>query len=190
MANPTPSVRQRKPLATAEEPTTPTTTKDATTEASGTKTSKSRKHLESEDAYSPWVDVLRVVTFLVLASCGLSYLISGGETWFWGMKNPPNYLQVGWWKSQLVSTAVESGFIPSHYLRPICNPANFPSLFTRADPSTLPPQNWRRSTAMTRPSPSTSPSTGPSTMSLRIGARTALAVHTTTLPGVTLAGRT
>jgi len=61
-----------------------------------------KKRLQDEDAYSPYVDVLRVLTFLFLASCGLSYLISGGETFFWGMKNPPNYLKADWWKTKLV----------------------------------------------------------------------------------------
>ncbi len=57
---------------------------------------------DEDDEYSPWVDVLRVITFLVFASCALSYLISGGETFTWGMKHPPKYLQADWWKAKLV----------------------------------------------------------------------------------------
>lgn len=57
---------------------------------------------EEDDDYSPWVDILRVITFLIFASCALSYLISGGETFTWGMKHPPKYLQKEWWKAKLV----------------------------------------------------------------------------------------
>lgn len=49
-----------------------------------------------------WVDLARVLTFLLFASCGLSYLVSGGESFFWTMKVPPKYLRAEWWKSQLV----------------------------------------------------------------------------------------
>jgi len=59
---------------------------------------------EEDESTSVWVDVLRVITFLFLASCGLSYLISAGETYFWGMKNPPNYLTTRWWKLQIVGS--------------------------------------------------------------------------------------
>ncbi|KAH7040709.1 uncharacterized protein B0I36DRAFT_260107 [Microdochium trichocladiopsis] len=55
---------------------------------------------DDEDSYSPWLDILRVLSFLFLASCGLSYLVSGGETFFWGMKNPPKYLQKQYWAAQ------------------------------------------------------------------------------------------
>jgi hypothetical protein len=61
--------------------------------------SKATKHNDDE---SPWLDVLRVLTFLVVASCGLSYVISGGESYFWGVKHMPNYLRVDYWKSQFV----------------------------------------------------------------------------------------
>ncbi|KAI1358815.1 putative heme binding protein [Xylaria arbuscula] len=56
---------------------------------------------EEDDDYSPWIDVLRVISFLIFASCALSYLISGGETFTWGMKNPPKYLQKDWWKAKI-----------------------------------------------------------------------------------------
>ncbi|KAI0025637.1 putative heme binding protein [Xylariomycetidae sp. FL0641] len=56
---------------------------------------------DEDDDYSPWLDVLRVLSFLALASCGLSYLISGGDSFTWGIKQYPQYLQVDWWKQQL-----------------------------------------------------------------------------------------
>lgn len=68
----------------------------------GTKKSKTPS-AEEEDEYSPWVDILRVLSLLFVISCGLSYLVSGGESFFWGMKNPPKYMQVDWWKAQIVS---------------------------------------------------------------------------------------
>lgn len=55
-----------------------------------------------EDDYTPWVDVLRVITFLVVASCGLSYVITGGSSWVWGGVQLPEYMTVDWWKEQLV----------------------------------------------------------------------------------------
>ncbi|KAI1800933.1 cytochrome b5 [Daldinia bambusicola] len=62
---------------------------------------KTKELVEDDEEYSPWVDVLRVLSFLLVASCGLSYLVSGGESFFWSMRAPPKYLQVDWWKSQL-----------------------------------------------------------------------------------------
>ncbi|KAL1837517.1 hypothetical protein VTJ49DRAFT_3684 [Mycothermus thermophilus] len=47
------------------------------------------------------LDILRVLTFLLLASCGLSYLVSSGESFFWGMSNPSKVLQPAWWLKQL-----------------------------------------------------------------------------------------
>lgn len=75
----------------------------AKTETKTKTTAKKRKTTEDdEDAYSPWVDILRVLSFLFFASCGVSYLVSGGETFFWGMKNPPKYLQKQYWAAQWV----------------------------------------------------------------------------------------
>ncbi|KAI1343920.1 cytochrome b5 [Xylariaceae sp. FL0016] len=60
------------------------------------------QRLEDEDEdYSPWLDILRVLSFLLAASCGLSYLISGGESFTWGVRQYPKYMQVDWWKTQL-----------------------------------------------------------------------------------------
>ncbi|KAL1895268.1 hypothetical protein Sste5346_005415 [Sporothrix stenoceras] len=80
-------------------PVTPPPT--TTTQPKQRKTkSKKRQLLEEEDDYSPYLDIFRVLTFLLLASCGLSYLVSGGESYFWGMQNKPNYLKLSWWKMQ------------------------------------------------------------------------------------------
>lgn len=79
-------VRQRKPQAEKPEG----------------KSSKSRASSKEEVDGSWKLDILRVTSFLLLGSCGLSYLISGGESYFWGMSNKPNYLRVDWWKAQFV----------------------------------------------------------------------------------------
>ncbi|KAI1869572.1 hypothetical protein JX265_006662 [Neoarthrinium moseri] len=63
---------------------------------------------ESEDEYSPWLDIARVLTFLLVASAGLSYLISGGDSFTWGLKHPPKYLRRTWWEEQFV------GYIPDN----------------------------------------------------------------------------
>ncbi|KAI0013249.1 hypothetical protein F4779DRAFT_564627 [Xylariaceae sp. FL0662B] len=101
------SVRQRKAKASAaapfpegeriieevdtSEPDSPAPKPRPTTEA----------RVEEEDSYSPWADILRVLSFLILASCALSYLISSGESYTWGLRHPPKYMQLEWWKSQL-----------------------------------------------------------------------------------------
>ncbi|KIE02661.1 Cytochrome b5, partial [Metarhizium majus ARSEF 297] len=86
-------LRQRKAAGSASDDTRP---KSSEPEPKP----KSRRRLDDDDEYSPWVDILRVLSFLLVASCGLSYVISGGESLFWGMKDKPQYLRVGWWKSQ------------------------------------------------------------------------------------------
>ncbi|UKZ77260.1 hypothetical protein TrVFT333_004980 [Trichoderma virens FT-333] len=63
--------------------------------------SSSKSRVDEEDAYSPWLDTLRVISFLFVASCALSYWISNGESFFWGMRNKPHYLRVDWWKAQI-----------------------------------------------------------------------------------------
>ncbi|PTB46999.1 uncharacterized protein TrAFT101_003567 [Trichoderma asperellum] len=82
-------LRQRKPQD-AEEPVQEVKVKKST-----------KSKVRDADAESPWVDVLRVISFLFVASCALSYWISNGESFFWGMKNKPNYLRVDWWKAQM-----------------------------------------------------------------------------------------
>ncbi|KAJ2980131.1 hypothetical protein NQ176_g2825 [Zarea fungicola] len=61
-----------------------------------------RKQAKDEDNAGSRLDILRVLTFLFLASCGLSYVISSGESFFWGMKHKPYYLKPEWWKAQFV----------------------------------------------------------------------------------------
>ncbi|KAI8671024.1 Cytochrome b5 heme-binding domain-containing protein [Fusarium keratoplasticum] len=83
-------------------------TSESESENEGGKT-RSSKEIDEEDpwdGYTPYVDVLRVITFLLLASCGLSYVISGGKSWFWGMKNKPDYLTVKYYK-ELITGPVE-----------------------------------------------------------------------------------
>lgn len=55
-----------------------------------------------ETSYSPWVDVLRVITFIVFASCGLSYVITSGKSFVWGGVARPDVLRLNWWQEQLV----------------------------------------------------------------------------------------
>ncbi|KAM3531710.1 hypothetical protein MY4038_004393 [Beauveria bassiana] len=55
---------------------------------------------EDDEADSLRLDILRVLTFLFVASCGLSYVISSGESFFWGMQNKPYYLKPEWWKAK------------------------------------------------------------------------------------------
>ncbi|KAI0142345.1 cytochrome b5 [Hypoxylon sp. NC0597] len=77
-------------------------TSESDTPAPKPKRKQSAKELiNEEEAYSPWLDVLRVLSFLIVASCGLSYLISGGESFTWNLRTPPKYMQLDWWKAQL-----------------------------------------------------------------------------------------
>lgn len=97
-----PEVRQRKPEKGTETETTSPPEKQV-------KKAKSKKDGKVEYE-NPWLDVARVLTFLFVVSCGLSYLVSAGESFFWTMKVPPKYLRTEWWKSQLVreSTGLSS----------------------------------------------------------------------------------
>lgn len=72
---------------------------------------------DEEDAYSPWVDVLRVLTFLFLASCGLSYVITGGESWWWGKKHMPQALTVEYWKQVIKGPDPPIFLTPDELLR-------------------------------------------------------------------------
>lgn len=84
-------VRQRKP-AKADEASAPST-----------KTKTRSSSTTDEDKPAIWLDALRVLTFLILASCGLSYVISGGKSFVWGKEYQPQYFKVDWWKAQFVS---------------------------------------------------------------------------------------
>lgn len=96
-AEPDSAVRQRKAVAdTADTP--------SVDEVGKKKSSKKSKRVDTEEVEygNPWVDVLRVLSFLLFVSCGASYLVSGGESFFWSMKVPPKYLRVETWKGLLV----------------------------------------------------------------------------------------
>ena len=95
MSDSEPSVRQRKPKGNESVP------KDGPEPSEKPKKSK-RTNYDEDDPWSPYIDVLRVLTFLFMASCGLSYLVTSGESWFWTMKNPPAYLRTDWWKTKIV----------------------------------------------------------------------------------------
>lgn len=62
------------------------------------KTKSPRDAIAETDGFSIWLDVLRVLTFLAVASCGLSYVMSSGESWTWGYKNKPRILRPLYWK--------------------------------------------------------------------------------------------
>ncbi len=49
---------------------------------------KQRVKEEETDRFTIFLDVLRVATFLFVASCSLSYLISSGETLLLGHEAP------------------------------------------------------------------------------------------------------
>ena len=89
--------RRRKPAAAASAPSKLPEKRSSPKKRSGKSVD------EDEDAYSPWVDVFRVLTFLIIASAGLSYLVSGGETWLWyyGQTKPP-YLTKAYWQAKFV----------------------------------------------------------------------------------------
>lgn len=116
------SVRQRKKAAQeANEPAaepapaeSSATEEEVIPEPKPKPTPKARLESEDEDhdGYTPWLDIVRVITFLLVASAGLSYLISSGETFTWGMKHPPKYLQMNWWKAQFVRFSLTRNPLP------------------------------------------------------------------------------
>ena len=72
------------------------------------KTKSKRKSAGDVDGYSIWIDALRVLSFLAIASCGLSYVMSGGESWTWGYKNKPQFLRAQYWKLLIVRSPLSS----------------------------------------------------------------------------------
>lgn len=86
------SVRQRKGK---EAPTNVVDKKDGAEP-------KTASTVDDDERYRPWLDIFRVVTFLLIASCGLSYLISSGESWTWGVERRPDYLRLDYWQRQFV----------------------------------------------------------------------------------------
>lgn len=63
---------------------------------------KKSRAIDADNDDSPWVDILRVLSFLVVASFGLSYVVTGGSSWTWGGVQLPEYMRADWWKEQLV----------------------------------------------------------------------------------------
>lgn len=76
-----------------------------TKEEEAPRKARAKASADKEDRYTPWVDILRVLTFLFVASCALSYLVSSGESLFWGMQHKPKYMRLEWWKSHFVRSA-------------------------------------------------------------------------------------
>ncbi|KAF4980593.1 hypothetical protein FZEAL_3406 [Fusarium zealandicum] len=115
------TLRQRKPRVVEFEDTDsePEQPKEKTPTKSGKKSKKrSSADVDEEgpwDGYTPYIDVLRVITFLLVASCGLSYVISGGESWFWGTKHTPDVLTFRYYK-ELITGPVESPGPPPRYM--------------------------------------------------------------------------
>ncbi|KAL5593962.1 uncharacterized protein BROUX77_007309 [Berkeleyomyces rouxiae] len=63
-----------------------------------------RQRINDEDKVSGStivLDIFRVLTFLLLASCGLSYVTSGGKSMFWSTQARPKYLKLNYWQSRL-----------------------------------------------------------------------------------------
>lgn len=83
-------VRQRKPPAAIW------------TKIEPEKKDKTAKQLADEEdaATNPWLDMLRLVVGLLLAYGGLSYLITGGETFSMGYEVPMKYMHLDWLKSK------------------------------------------------------------------------------------------
>jgi hypothetical protein len=105
-----PSVRRRKPEPKSTESPSPEPV-ESESEEPKQKTPKKPKRkspqdrLDDDEAYSTGalcLDLFRVLTFIILAWIGLSYLISNGESYSWGISNPPKYLKLEWWKKQFV----------------------------------------------------------------------------------------
>lgn len=85
-------MRMRKPVASDNQP-------------SGDQGSRpAARAARDENDTSSRLDILRFLILLLVASCGLSYVITGGDSLFWGIKNKPDVLRVDWWKAKTVSS--------------------------------------------------------------------------------------
>ncbi|QSZ35616.1 hypothetical protein DSL72_008486 [Monilinia vaccinii-corymbosi] len=95
MADPNGLRERRKEASTdllsEDSPLTRTTTTNATSSAAAAekKSQQSLNKLVSEEDSAPFslVDLLRSLVFIVVASCGLSYVVTG-ESYVWGLKRP------------------------------------------------------------------------------------------------------
>ncbi|EAQ84139.1 hypothetical protein CHGG_10543 [Chaetomium globosum CBS 148.51] len=100
------SVRRRKPEPATDTPPESETAASQDEEPKRDAPKKSKKkstkdRLDDDESTSHVLDIFRVLTFLVLAYFGLSYLISNGETYTWGVTNGSKYLKTDWWMKQL-----------------------------------------------------------------------------------------
>lgn len=103
------AIRHRKKGKDASEPSQPSNSPDLS-EQNDESTLKEdvvtrpspKARIKSEDSFNLTLDILRFVTFLFVASCGLSYLATGGESWFWGSRHGvvPSYMRLDWWQKQ------------------------------------------------------------------------------------------
>lgn len=59
--------------------------------------------VKDDDKFSFYLDILRVLSFLIVASCGLSYVVTGGGSWTWGGVELPEYARTAYWKEKFVS---------------------------------------------------------------------------------------
>lgn len=89
-----PTIRQRKPEKETE-------TEDVAHSPAAPPAKKNKKIRDVDaNTESRWIDVARTLTLLFAISCGLSYLVSSGESFFWN--TPPKYLSREFWQSQFV----------------------------------------------------------------------------------------
>jgi predicted heme/steroid binding protein len=63
----------------------------------------SKRDVQDDDKFSFYLDILRVLSFLIVASCGLSYVVTGGGSWTWGGVQLPEYARTAYWKEKFVS---------------------------------------------------------------------------------------
>jgi hypothetical protein len=104
------SVRRRKPEPATDTPPESDSAESQDEEPKRDAPKKSKKkstqdRLEEDESSGHVLDIFRVLTFLVLAYFGLSYLVSSGETYSWGITDAPKYLKTDWWMKQLVRPA-------------------------------------------------------------------------------------
>jgi hypothetical protein len=62
---------------------------------------KKKASVDDQEETNWTLDVLRVISFGLIASVVLSHFVSGGDSMWWNLKNKPNYFRVDWWKAQL-----------------------------------------------------------------------------------------
>ncbi|KKA27836.1 hypothetical protein TD95_003900 [Thielaviopsis punctulata] len=91
------NLRQRKPVAS------PSSDSDSVPLLEKKTVQQRIKDEDATTTSSLIVDGLRILTFLILASCTLSYLTSGGRSMFWTAHTVPRYLTVKYWKAQFAA---------------------------------------------------------------------------------------